>query len=151
MGILPRENRKKWAGALFASEAIRPFRWVMEDKQIQKINDMCIRNEKIAKVKTLKQRSVMLLGLRDRVKNEILTDEQRTKLWVESYEADRRKKTEKKVPGKNSDQQDSSDDKDSDKVTDSERDPEKHTETPSKVPKRKKRSHDENPNGAGGW
>jgi len=33
MGILPSKNRKQWAGMLFASEAIRPFRAVMEDRK----------------------------------------------------------------------------------------------------------------------
>ena len=151
MGILPQEKRKKWAGVLFASEAIMPFRWVMGAEQIRNINNMCIRNETIAKVKTLKQRTVMLLKFRNRVKNEILTNEQRTKLWIASYEADKRKKAEKTIPEKNSDEQNSSGGEDSDEVTDSGRNQDKFTKPPSKVPKQKKRSRDEKPRGAGGW
>lgn len=152
MGILPSEKRKKWAGMLFASKAIRPFRWVMEKEQVQKIYSMCVRNEKIAKIKTLKRWTTMLREFRKRVRKEILTDEQRTKLWIASYETDKRKKSGKTIPEKNSDQdqQGSSGGKDSDRQSDSDRNTDK-PETSSKVQKQKERSHDEQPDGAGGW
>ncbi|MCD4825626.1 MAG: hypothetical protein K8S55_13605 [Phycisphaerae bacterium] len=96
MSTLNSGQRFRWPALLLAGSAMEPYRKVLNEAQIKKINRYCkAKAEKIAKL-SFRERNKTKRKLTVMIENSILTKEQRKKLAEKCEEKSRKRKNRKK-------------------------------------------------------